>query len=93
MCGQMFNIGGVEEVTIKDLPVKKWFNLSIRVKHDKMDTYINGTIVNRHKFNSPVNLPKGINEIIIIQTVYITIKNAVALSFFPVGNILNPAFL
>jgi hypothetical protein len=49
----------IEEVTIKDLPVKKWFNLSIRVKHDKMDTYINGTIVNRHKFNSPVKQNYG----------------------------------
>ena len=29
----------IEEVTIPDLPVKKWFNLTIRVRHDKMDTY------------------------------------------------------
>lgn len=49
----------IEEVTIKDLPVKKWFNLTIRVRHDKMDTYINGTIVNRHKFNSPVKQNYG----------------------------------
>ena len=28
----------IEEVTITDLPVKKWFNLTIRVRHDKMDT-------------------------------------------------------
>jgi hypothetical protein len=49
----------IEEVTIKDLPVKKWFNLTIRVRHDKMDTYINGTIVNRHKFSSPVKQNYG----------------------------------
>lgn len=49
----------IEEVTIPDLPVKKWFNLTIRVRHDKMDTYINGTIVNRHKFNSPVKQNYG----------------------------------
>lgn len=49
----------IEEVTIQDLPVKKWFNLTIRVKHDKMDSYINGTIVNRHKFNSPVKQNYG----------------------------------
>jgi len=49
----------IEEVSIKDLPVKKWFNLTIRVRHDKMDTYINGTIVNRHKFNSPVKQNYG----------------------------------
>ena len=28
----------IEEVTIPDLPVKKWFNVTIRVRHDKMDT-------------------------------------------------------
>lgn len=49
----------IEEVTIKDLPVKKWFNLTIRVRHDKMDSYINGTIVNRHKFSSPVKQNYG----------------------------------
>ena len=49
----------IEEVTIPDLPVKKWFNLTIRVRHDKMDSYINGTIVNRHKFNSPVKQNYG----------------------------------
>ena len=49
----------IEEVTIPDLPVKKWFNVTIRVRHDKMDSYINGTIVNRHKFNSPVKQNYG----------------------------------
>jgi hypothetical protein len=41
-----------EKVNIKDIPLNKWINVIIRVEGDKMDTYINGTIVNRHKFNS-----------------------------------------
>ena len=41
-----------EKVNIKDIPLNKWNNVIIRVEGDKMDTYINGTIVNRHKFNS-----------------------------------------
>jgi len=41
-----------EKVNIKDIPLNKWINVIIRVEGDKMDTYINDTIVNRHKFNS-----------------------------------------
>lgn len=41
-----------EKVTVKDIPLNKWVNVIIRVEGDKMDTYINGTIVSRHKFNS-----------------------------------------
>jgi len=42
----------IEEVKIKDIPMNKWINLVLRVKGRKMDTYINGTIVSRHVFNS-----------------------------------------
>jgi len=42
----------IEEVEVKDIPINKWFNVVIRCKGKKMDTYINGTIVSRHNFNS-----------------------------------------
>ena len=42
----------IEEVEIDDVPMKKWINVVIRCKGKKMDTYINGTIVNRHIFSS-----------------------------------------
>lgn len=42
----------IEEVEVKDIPINKWFNLVIRCKGKKMDTYVNGTIVSRHIFQS-----------------------------------------
>ena len=42
----------IEEIQIDDIPLNKWINVVIRVKGKKMDTYINGTIVNRHVFQS-----------------------------------------
>ena len=42
----------IEEVEINDIPINKWFNIVIRCKNRKMDTYVNGTIVSRHIFNS-----------------------------------------
>ena len=35
----------VEEVEVNDVPLNKWILLGIRVKDNKMDVYINGTIV------------------------------------------------
>ena len=40
-----------ERVTVQDIPLNKWINVVIRVEGEKMDVYINGTIVLRHKFN------------------------------------------
>ena len=42
----------IEEIHINDIPLNKWINVGIRVKGLVMDTYINGTIVNRHEFKS-----------------------------------------
>ena len=42
----------IEEVEINDIPIDKWINLTLRCQGKKMDTYINGTIVNRHIFSS-----------------------------------------
>lgn len=42
----------IEEIHINDIPLNKWINVGIRVKGLVMDTYINGTIVNRHQFKS-----------------------------------------
>ncbi len=42
----------IEEVEIKDIPINKWINVVLRCQGKKMDTYVNGTIVNRHVFNS-----------------------------------------
>ena len=43
----------MEEIEISGFPINKWFNVVIRVQNLTMDTYINGTIVNRHEFKSP----------------------------------------
>ena len=40
-----------EEVIINDLPLKKWFNITIRVQNNTLDIYVNGSIVNRHKLS------------------------------------------
>ena len=42
----------VEEVQIDDIPLNKWINVVLRCKGRDMDTYVNGTIVNRHRFNA-----------------------------------------
>lgn len=41
-----------EEVHIRDIPLRKWINVVIRVEGTRMDTYINGTIASRHVFGS-----------------------------------------
>ena len=40
-----------EQITIPDIPVKKWVNLIIRCQNDTIDIYINGTIVKSHKLH------------------------------------------
>jgi len=38
-----------EEILVNDIPLNKWINVIIRVEGDKVDVYINGTIVVRHE--------------------------------------------
>jgi hypothetical protein len=42
----------IEEVEIPDIPLNKWFNVSIRCRGRNMDTYINGVVKHRHVFTS-----------------------------------------
>ena len=42
----------IEEVEIDSIPMNKWILVNIRCRGKHMDTYINGTIVNRHEFRS-----------------------------------------
>ncbi len=44
--------GVLEEVKIPDIPMNKWINVVMRCKGRNMDTYVNGTIVSRHVFQS-----------------------------------------
>jgi uncharacterized protein YxeA len=44
-----------QTVTIPDIPLKRWFNVAIRMQNKIMDVYINGTIAKRYAFD---NLPK-----------------------------------
>ena len=62
-----------EEVEINDIPMNKWINVAIRVEGNKMDVYMNGTIVLRHMFQSVpkqnygdvfVNMNKGFNGLL-----------------------------
>jgi hypothetical protein len=38
----------VERITIENIPMNKWYNVTIRVESQNVDIYVNGTIVNRH---------------------------------------------
>ena len=42
----------VEEVQIDDIPLNKWINVVLSCRGRDLDTYVNGTIVNRHRFNA-----------------------------------------
>ena len=42
----------IEEVEVDDIPLNKWILVNMRTRGKHMDTYINGTIVNRHEFRS-----------------------------------------
>jgi hypothetical protein len=62
-----------EEVEVNDIPMNKWINVAIRVEGNKMDVYINGTIVLRHIFKSVpkqnygdvyVNMNSGFNGLL-----------------------------
>ena len=37
--------------TVKNIPLKKWFHLAIRIQNNIMDIYVNGIISERKKFN------------------------------------------
>tara|TARA_B100001027_G_scaffold163886_1_gene116198 strand:+ start:3629 stop:4624 length:996 start_codon:yes stop_codon:yes gene_type:complete len=41
----------METVVIKNIPIKKWINLMIRVESNMLDIYINGTLSNSHKLS------------------------------------------
>ena len=36
-----------EILTVKDIPLRKWFNCAIRIENTALDVYINGSIVAR----------------------------------------------
>ncbi len=38
----------VERVLIENIPLNKWYHVTIRVEGQNVDVYVNGTIVNRH---------------------------------------------
>lgn len=38
-------------IDIKNIPLKKWFHLAIRIQNNIMDIYVNGIISERQKFN------------------------------------------
>lgn len=40
-----------EQVVVNDIPLNKWFNVVMRVDGNKLDVYVNGTIVKRHILN------------------------------------------
>lgn len=48
-----------EEITIPDIPIKKWVNVMIRVEGNDLDVYINGTIVKRHHLSDVVKQNYG----------------------------------
>jgi hypothetical protein len=38
------------DITIPNIPLQKWINVTIRVKHKHLDVYVNNNIVHRHIF-------------------------------------------
>jgi Concanavalin A-like lectin/glucanases superfamily len=52
-------------INVKDIPFRKWFHVSIRVRNKTLDVYINGTIASRNEMKS---VPKqNYNEINLCQ--------------------------
>jgi hypothetical protein len=39
--------GLYDDIIVKDIPMKKWFNIMIRIENNKLDVFINGLIVQR----------------------------------------------
>lgn len=37
-----------ESITVKDVPLRKWFHCAVRIENTALDVYINGTIVSRN---------------------------------------------
>lgn len=51
--GDIFDLSGqVQTIDISNVPIKKWFNTSIRVENRVMDVYINGTLTKRKDLES-----------------------------------------
>jgi hypothetical protein len=51
--GNMSNLSSqVQTIDINDIPIKKWFNTTIRVENRVMDVYINGTLTKRKDLES-----------------------------------------
>jgi hypothetical protein len=42
----------IETVTVDNIPMRKWFLISIRVKHKTLDVYINNNVAARHVFET-----------------------------------------
>lgn len=40
-----------DDITITDIPLKKWFNVMIRCEGNMVDVFINGMVVKRHKLS------------------------------------------
>ena len=43
----------LENVTIDNIPLGKWFHLAVRLQNRDMDIFINGNLAARHKLTSP----------------------------------------
>lgn len=43
----------LENVTIDNIPIGKWFHLAVRLQNRDMDIFINGNLAARHKLTSP----------------------------------------
>jgi len=51
--GNMVDLSGqVQTIDITDVPIKKWFNTTIRVENRVMDVYINGSLTKRKDLES-----------------------------------------
>jgi hypothetical protein len=51
--GDMGNLSSqAQTIDINDIPIKKWFNTTIRVENRVMDVYINGTLTKRKDLDS-----------------------------------------
>lgn len=40
-----------ETITIKNIPIKKWVHMVVRVQHNTVDVYLNGTLVDRRNMS------------------------------------------
>jgi hypothetical protein len=53
-----YNTNQMQQITVPDIPIRKWINVVIRLENMMLDVYVQGTIAQRLVFGSDSGVPK-----------------------------------